>query len=255
MPLRHCLLGPVLASLLLALAACVTTTNAPERKVDLKKAEQTHVQAGLGYLRQQDKDSARRHFMKALELNPGSAGAYNGLALVYQLQEEQSQAEKQFRRAIDLDPDFSLARNNYAAFLFAQGRYAEAEQQLQQVVADYDYERRDIALMNLGRTQMQLEKFDEAITSLKQSLGINFRLPQSHLELADLYLRRKDFSLAKQRFDQFSRLARQTPRSLWLGIQIERQLGNKDREASLVLALKNLHPNSAEYEQYRQSIE
>ena len=254
MPLRHYIQGSIIA-LLFLLTGCITTTNAPERKIDLKKAEQTHVQAGLGYLRQKDKDSAQRHFLKALELNPNSAGAHNGLALVYQMEEDPAQAELHFSRAIAADPDFSLARNNYAAFLFTAKRYTEAEQQLLRVVSDYTYERRDIALMNLGRTQMELEKFDAAITTLKQSIAVNFRLAQSHLELADLYFQREEYSSAKQYYDQFARLTRQTPRSLWLGIRIEHMLGNKDREASLALALKNMHPKSDEYQLYKKNYE
>ncbi|MBR9911203.1 MAG: type IV pilus biogenesis/stability protein PilW [Gammaproteobacteria bacterium] len=244
-----------LSALLLAVSGCVTTSNSPERTVDLKKAEQTHVQAGMGYLRQRDKESARRHFLKAIDINSRSAGAHNGLALVYQFENNEELAEKHFTRALALEPGFSLARNNYAAFLHGLQRYPEAEKHLLQVVEDQSYERRDVALMNLGRTQLQLGKTDAAIKTLKQSLGINFRLSLAHIELADIYYARQDYVVAKHYFEQFSKLSRQTPRSLWLGIRLERHFGNKDKEASYALALKNLHPYSEEFLEYKKSIE
>lgn len=244
----------VLLCLLWPLAACVTTTDRPQARVDLKKAEQTHIQAGLGYLRRRDKDSARRHFLKALDLNPSSAGAHNGLALVYQTEEDWQRADLHFRRALQADAGFSLARNNYAAFLYARDRFEDAEQQLLRVVEDYQYERRDLAYMNLGKTQARLGKIDSAVQSLRQAVGINARLALAHLELASIYFEQAQFGQARRYLGRFASLSRHTPRSLWLGIRVERHFGDKNREASYVLALKNLHPNSDEYRQYQQSL-
>ncbi len=236
-------------------SACVTTTNRPEQIIDLKKAEATHVQAGLSYLRQQDRESARRHFYKALKMNAKSAGALNGLALVHQFEGNADEADQHFRKALSIESDFSLARNNYGAFLYQQKRYVEAEKQLAIVVKDYTYSRRTMALLNLGRTQLKLNKDAEAEQSFKQVLKINYRVPMAQLELADLYFKQKNYTNAKFYLDQFSSSAQATPRSLWIGIRIERIYGNKDKEASYALALKNLHPYSAEYLEYKKIAE
>ncbi|MGH1371262.1 MAG: type IV pilus biogenesis/stability protein PilW [Cellvibrionaceae bacterium] len=245
----------LLVALSWLVSACVTTTNRPEQVIDLKKAEATHIQAGLGYLRQQDKESARRHFYKALKLNSQSAGALNGLALVHQFEDDFEEADKFFRKALSIESDFSLARNNYGAFLYQQKRYSEAEKQLEIVAKDYTYSRRTMALLNLGRTQLKLNKDAEAEKSFKQVLKINYRVPMAQLELADLYFKQKNYTNAKFYLDQFGRSARPTPRSLWIGIRIERIYGNKDKEASYALALKNLHPYSAEYLEYKKTAE
>ncbi len=249
---QSCLL---VLGLCLTLAACVTTTNAPEQRIDLAKAEATHVQAGLNYLRQRDKESARRHFLKALKLNSKSAGANNGIALVHQMEEEYKLADQHYRKALSIEPDYALARNNYGVFLFRQGRYEEAEKHLSIVAKDFAYSRRAMALVNLGKTQLKLNKTAAAEKSFKQVLSINFRQPQAQLELADLYFQQQNYTNSKFYLDQFSKNSRQTPRSLWIGIRIERIFGNKDKEASYALALKNLHPYSQEYLEYKKSIE
>lgn len=245
--------GAVALTLLL-LAGCVTTSDSTAPKVDYAKAERTHVQAGFGYLRQEDREAARRHFQKALELNKRSAGAYHGLAYLHWGEDNLELAEADFRKALSLQPDFAQARNNYGSFLFSQQRYEEAEQQFRRVSQDFSYDGRQMALLNLGRTEVKLGKTDDAMRSFKQSLSINNRLADSHLELADLYFAARDYVTARQHLEQYNKLAGQNPRSLWLGIRIERIFGNKDKEASYALALKNLHPYSAEYLDYKNSV-
>jgi len=234
------------------MAACVTTTNGPDKGIDLKKAEETHIQLALNYLRKQEKELARHHLNKALALNSKAAGAYNGLALLYQMEQQPEEAEKNFRRALDADPSLSAARNNYSAFLFREKRYVEARKQLLVVAEDFNYARRDVALLNLARTELKLGNEDEAIVRLKQTLGLNYRVPMAHLELTDLYLQRKDYTFAKHHFDQYDKQVRQkNARSLLLGIRLEETFGNQDNIASYALALKNLYPYSAEYLEYK----
>ena len=242
------------AALVLVVSGCVTTTNAPEPKVDLEKAEKTHIEAGLGYLRQRNKESAERHFLKALEINRQSAGAHNGLAMVRQIEKDPKRAEVHFRKAISIDPEFSSARNNYAALLFRQDRFADAEAQLLKVVEDYTYERRAVALMNLGITQRKLGKQELALESLRQSVGVNLRIAPAHLELADMYYERGDLKSAQFYYQQYLKLSRQSARSLLLGIRLETALGNQNKVASYALALKNLHPDSDEYRQYQRGL-
>ncbi|WP_439133619.1 type IV pilus biogenesis/stability protein PilW [Pseudomaricurvus sp.] len=244
----------VTVALIVLLAGCVTTTNSTQPKPDLDQAEKTHIQAGLGYLRQGDKKSARRHFQKALKINKSSEGAYNGLAYLYWMEGNTELAEENFEKALAIDPEFSQARNNYGTFLYSQQRYKAAEEQFEKVSQDYSYDNRYVGLLNLGRTKVQLGKPDEAVTALKQVVGINNQVAAPYLELADIYFEKKDYTVARHYLEQYGKRARQTPRSLWLGIRIERIFGNKDKEASYALALKNLHPYSPEYLEYKKSI-
>ncbi len=246
-----------LTSLLLALflSACVTTTNSTQPQLDADKAEASHVAAGLAYLRNGDKEPAERHFLKALEYNKNSAGANNGLAIVYQMEEQWELAENHFKKALSSDADFSQARNNYGSFLYARERYQDAKEQLLIVSRDTQYEKRHAVLLNLGLVYLKLGEVDKAKTVLRQAVNIYYRLPAAHLELANIYYAERDFPKAKQYYDQFVKMSRQTPRSLWLGIRIARAFGNYDKLSSYEMALKNLYPYSQEYLEYKESIE
>lgn len=243
--------------LMLALVAgCVTDIDPIRPKVDLTKAQQAHVDAGFAYLRNRDKEGARRHFQKALEINANSASAYTGLALVHQEDNDARRADENFRRALALQPDNPRARLNYSSFLYQQKRYREAERHLLPLVDDVEYNRRDLALVSLGRTQLQLGDEDGAVKHLRQALGLNPRLPLANIALAKLFFDRNEYPTSKFYLDQYnaSKRGRPSAASLWLKIRLERIFGNKDQEASAVLALKNMYPYSDEYLQYQKTV-
>lgn len=246
----------LLLLLLVLVAGCVTDIEPIRPKVDPAKAEQAHVDAGFAYLRKRDKESARRHFQKAREINADSDGAYTGLALVYQYDNDMTRADQYFRRALTLQPRNAQARLNYSQFLYGQQRFHDAEKHLLLLVDDVEYNRRYLALVNLGRTQLQLGNEDSAVKHFRQALGLNPRLALANIELARIFFERKEYPTSKFYLDQYNSSKRGKPSaaSLLLKIQLERIFGNKDQEASAVLALKNMYPYSEEYLQYKKTL-
>lgn len=239
---------------LLSLSACVTTLPGDVSKANLENARQTYVQLGLGYLRGGDRDAARQNFKKALEIDKNSPGALDGMALLYQLEAMDKKAEEYFKKAIRADRDYSRGRNNYGSFLYEQGRYQEAYDQFERAAANLEYDSRPIALMNLGRTALKLGDVDRAESALKHALSLDPKVTTAMVELADIYFSRQNYAEAKKYIDMYGQSTRHSARTLWLGIRLERIFGNRDKEASYALALKNLHPYSQEYLQYKQSL-
>ncbi len=247
--------GIATALALVLLAGCVTTTSGGGNvKVDKDKALNTHIQLGLSYIRNRNLDLARHHFIKAFDINPNAEGAHNGRALLYQLEGEPALAEKHFKKALDIDPAFTQARNNYGSFLYQNKRYPEAYRAFELAAADLEYSRRAIALLSLGRTALKLNKLDKAEAAFSQALVLQPRLAPAMAELAEINFNKKAYADAKKYLEQYASISRQSPRTLWLGIRLERIFGNRDKEASYALALKNLHPYSKEYLEYQRLI-
>ena len=67
-------------------------------------------------------------------------------------------------------------------------------------------------------------------------------------QLANIQFNRGDALGAKNTL-QNALIASPNPESLWLGVKIERILGNKDNEASYAIQLRKLYPNSVETQQ------
>lgn len=246
------LLGLILSAWL---SGCVTTGLPQRQEIDIDKAVQTHVQLGLRYLQSGDnRDAARHHFNKALELGKKNPLAHHGLAMLYQADGEMAVAESHFKKALRYGDNFSMARTNYGAFLYQQERYREALEQFEKAASDLTYNRRSYALTNYGRTAARLDMVEEAEKAYTRALALDDDLPQALLELAELKFDAGAYAQAKHYLDRYSAKNRQIPQSLWLGIRIEKIFGNRDKERSYALALKNLYPYSAETLKYKQMM-
>lgn len=245
----------LIAALACLAAACVTRTEtvfteepAPE------KALERRVSLARQYIGEGNWEDAKRNLALAAEIDPDNAGVHEAFALVYQSTGEYELAEENFKRALRLDKDFSRARNNYAAFLFSRSRYREAEQQLQYVVADSLYEARPQAFVNLGLCRLQLFDPEGAEEAFARSLTMERNNPIALLELAILRYDAGDFDTADGYYTRYRGLLRQqSARGLWLGLRLARARGDLDAEGSYALALRNLYPDSPEYQAYRRS--
>ncbi len=239
-------------TLLSLLAACVTTeTGVFTADTSPDRAVESRVNLAMKYYQQNDLDSARRNLDAALEIDNRAPSVHNALALVFSREGDTKLAEKHFKRAISLDSAYAPARNNYAAYLYAQERYADAMKQLEIVANDELYEGRMLALGNLGRTALKLGDKDKAQAVFKRMLNIDSRNLLALLELAHLAYDDKKYELASALYDKYRTLApQQSARGLFLGLRLSEVLTDTDARASYVLALRNLYPESDEYQRF-----
>lgn len=233
------------------LSACVTTSTGPQKNIDKEKALETRIQLILSYIRQGNRDLARSSLNKAKAINSEDPRINNATALLFQLEGEPQMAEAEFKKAVRKKPDFASAYNNYGVFLLSKERYQEALQQFQNAADNLDYDRRDMAMTNLANTALKLGMEDKAKADFEQAIRLNPRSVSALVSLAEIEFEQKNYAKAKTYLDRAASLNNPTARALWLGIQLERVFGNKDKEASLALALKNLYPYSSEYLEYK----
>ena len=243
----------ILGWLVLLVSGCVTTTDDRSKaNVDKNKALELHIQLAEGYIQNQNRESTRHHLRKAFELDKDSAAATAAMARLYQLEGEPELAEEHYLLALRRDKSMTRARNQYALFLYRSKRYEDAYAQFETAAADLDYDERARILVNLGRCALKLGKNERAEQVFKHATVLNRQLASPFIELADLSFQQQDYANAKGYLNQYWALTRSTARSLLLGIRIERTFGNKDKEASYVLALRNMYPYSKEYLEYKQ---
>lgn len=237
--------------LLIALCAvasgCITTEEGglPDPAPDRERV-QAQLDLARGYLANRDWNRARGPLQKALEIDPRSSEAHVLQAVLYQAENEPALAERSLKRALSYEPANPIALNNYGTFLYERGRFAEAEVQLAKVAADTEYPRRAQSYENLGLVRRKLDDNQGALEALERAVELNSRQARAHLELADIRLQQGNLASAQTHFDYFRRLARQTARSLCLGMQLSAAAGDSDGIASYGLALANLFPDSAE---------
>lgn len=247
----------LLLIMVMGLTACVTVKEPGRPKVDKKEVLEANVNLGMGYLSEGQRDVALRAFTKALEIDSRSPKANQGMALIHQINGEFEMAEQRFRKALKSRSDESKSDIEYSfgRFLMERERYDEALEYFERASKDLTFSGRVNALFNLGLCAEKMGKKDRAQASYEHALNINSSFAPAAIELAHKMFEEGNYAEAKKYLDVFARNSRQSPRSLLLGIRIERIFGNEDKEASYALALKNLHPYSTEYLEYKKMLE
>lgn len=238
------------------LSACVTTTTGGFNTVPSpERAERDFIQLAVGYFDAGDMGAARRNVNNALAINSRSSDAYNVLALVLQREGDRDLARKNYERSLSLDSSNSRARNNYAAFLFELQEYERAYQQLVIVSNDTSYEGRALAFENLGLSALRTERPERAEHAFERALQLNRNAFRASLEMAQIRFERGEFAAAMDSYQQFVTSSQffnvlQTPRSLLLGIQLERRFDNDDEAARYAMQLESQYADSLQYQQY-----
>jgi type IV pilus assembly protein PilF len=234
------------AVLALLLAGCVTETTGVPEPASREARVQAQINLARGYLESDNPARARAPLERAIEIDPGSADALGLFAVFYQGQGEPKLAEDYYRRALRAEPRHARNLNNYAVLLVGQGRYRDALGPLETLVQDTAYRGRANAFESLGLARIQVGQPDKARAAFERALDINPELVTSHLELAALALADGDHASATRHYEIYRAKARQTARSLCVGIQLAAATGDADQRASYELALRNLYPESPE---------
>lgn len=246
------ILSPVaLLFSLLVVQGCVTTTNKPQ--INEESAHSTRIDLGMKYLQEGLRDNARYQFSKALKLKKNSAEAYQGIALVHQGNGELEPAKAAFQKALKYadNTNRSSIQVSYANYLIEVGKVEQACDLFETAAVDYDYKGRAEALYFAGKCAAKLGNSARHKSALEHALNLNPNFSAAVLDLAEIYFTSGEYAKSKQLLDRLETLAPPTARSLWLGIRIERIFGNRDKEASLALSLKNRFPYSKEYLEYK----
>lgn len=250
--LRFFLAVMLTTSLVVFAPGCASGTGGtPARTAEQQeKALSARIAAGIESIRMGDPERARRHLSKALEIAPKSGEAHNAMALLYAYERDDKREEEHYRKALRHNPKFSQARNNYAVLLFRQGRYPEAVRQLEKATEDTTYDQRSIAYLNLGRSYAKVGDLEKAAGALDRSLRLDSNQVEVFLELADVAFQRGRLAEAQQYMELFGARARQTSRSLWLGIRLGQALGNAELVAGYEMQLDSLFKGTPEHAQW-----
>ena len=208
------------------LFACATVQEQEREDKAKFGIADTNLRLGLGYLQQGRDEAALQKLKKAVDTMPEYAEAHSSIALAYIRMDKPEKAEAHYQQAVELKPDDGSIQNNYAVFLCGQGKYAEAEQHFLTAVNSRRYRTPAEALENLGVCMLQVPDLEKAETYLRKALQINPRLPGGLLQMARVSVEKKRMMSARAYLQRYQEVATLGPGGLWLGIQVEKALGD-----------------------------
>jgi type IV pilus assembly protein PilF len=222
--------------------------DSPERKrarVRLQLAA-TYYQAGKNTI-------ALDEVKRVMQTDPTFSDAYDLAGLIYQALEQPQLAEQHFRRAIALNPHDGSPMQNLGWLQCQQKHYVQADQSFNRALAVPGYPDRAKTLMVQGICQTRANNLARAEATLKRAYSLDLNNATTAYALADVLYRRGRYADAQPYIQRLNNNdSTVAPQSLWLGIKIERALGNRVAVQQLGNQLLQRFGDSHEASLYRQ---
>ena len=240
---------------LVLLCGCATTPEdgGLKTRATSNDVAETNLNLGIAYMQRGEYEKALEKLDRAYQADPKYYATHYAYGLLYQELGKPVQAEQHFKKALSLNPTDSATRNAYGQFLCLQGHYKKAEQLFNEAAQNPLYQTPEVPLANAGLCAVNNKDDAKAEHYFRRALEINPKIPLALLQMSRLSYNQGKFLSARGYLQRYQEVARHTPESLWLGIRIERELGDKNAVASYGLLLKNNFPDSDEAALYLES--
>ena len=220
----------------------VTDSDEP----DSRKRARLRLELATGYFNEGKTTVALDEIKQALSNDPNFADAYNLRGLIYMRLGDPRLAEDSFRRSIALNPRDANAAHNFGWMLCQQQRYPESYTYFKQALAVPLYGDQAKTLMAQGLCELADGQKDVAERSLAKAYELDAANPITGYNLANLLYQRGDFKRSQFYIRRLNNGEFANAESLWLGIKIERKLGDTIAMNQLGGQLKRRFPQSSE---------
>lgn len=242
-----------LAILLLA-SGCVSSTTGPAKsEADPKGAAELNYQLGARYYRNGNYELARERLLHSLELEPRNAVALSALALTYEQLDNVRLATEAYERAVQVAPRNFDVLNTYAVFLCRQGRYDEAVSHFDRAIDVPENDDVEVTLTNAGVCMAEKPDLARAEEYFREALNHKSSYGDALLRLSLIKKNQGEFLQARAFLQRY--LASNPPSAsiLYLGLEIEKELGDERARTEYANRILREYPRSAEARQVLES--
>jgi len=253
---------PLLAALLaLALAGCasmgpsgadpstapVTEFDEPEHRTRAR----LRMELASSYFEQGRTDIALDEIKQALAADATYAPAYVLRGLVFMQMNNVRLAEESFQRALQLTPRDPDTLHNYGWFQCQQGRHAQAIELFTRALASPVYGGQARTYLAKGVCQIRMGQLAEAEGSLSRSYELDPGNPIVAYNLSRLLFQRGEDTRAQFIIRRLNNSELANAETLWLGIKIERRMGNTVVVEQLAQQLGRRFAESSQWASYQ----
>jgi type IV pilus assembly protein PilF len=217
------------------------------------EAAKLNMQLGIDYYRQGNLQQAKEKLERSLEQDPRNATTHAAAGLLYDRLGDTNKAEEHFSRAVSLDPKNPDIRNNFAVFLCGHKKYERGEKQALEAISDPLYKTPEAAYLNAGFCARGSGDLKRAEQYFRRALAVQPRFAQALLEMIDVEYQAQNYLAARAFLERYMAVQAPGPAALWLGIRVERALGNKALAGDYARRLTSEFPSSDEAKEFLES--
>lgn len=211
---------------------------------DARRRARIRMELAVGYFEQGRTAVALDELKQVIAADPTFSDAYNLRGLIFMRLNDSAQAEESFKRAVSLNARDSSAIHNLGWLYCQQRRFAEAERSFDQALANPLYGDRPKTLMAKGLCQAQAGQPAEAEKSLSHAYELDAGNPIIGYNLASLLYQRGELQRSQFLIRRLNNSQLANAETLWLGVKVERSLGDRLAMGQLADQLKRRFPQS-----------
>lgn len=235
-------------------AGCMSSTTGTRKAFEPSAdAASQYYELGARYYKNGSYDLAKQRLKLALELDPKLATAHMMLALTYEQLDNMRLATEHYNESVRLAPNSYDTRNAYAIFLCRQQRFDEAMKQFDRALKVSDNESPELVMTNAGACMTQKPDYERAEKYFRDALQERPTHGEALLQLAALKRKTGDNLHARAFLQRYHERNKTSAATLYLGVQIEKALGDDRAATDYANQLLNEFPNSLEARQVREA--
>ena len=122
-----------------------------------------------------------------------------------------------------------------------------------EAAADPLYKTPEVAYMNAGNCARDGGNLKAAEEYFRHALAVRPRFGEALFQMADIEYLQTEYMSARGFLQRYLEVGRTSPATLWLGVRIERGLGNKAQAQHYAQRLKAEYPSAAQTKELLES--
>ena len=222
------------------------TADSTTGDTDARRRARIRLELAANYLQMGQANVALEEVRQALVTDPGYADAYHLRGLVYMALADLALADDSLKRAQAMRPADPDIMHNYGWLLCQRQQYDQAQQQFERALSVPTYAARSKTLMSQGLCYQKAGRVAEAEKALLRAYETDAGNPVVGYHLASILLargeaRRAQFYIRRVNNGEFA-----NAESLWLGVKVERALGDSVAMRQLGEQLHKRFPEAKE---------
>lgn len=213
-----------------------------------RERARVHTELAGAYYERGNMGVALEELRIALSADPTYSPAYNVLGLVHMDLKELEQAQQSFERGLRLTPNDPDINHNFGWFLCQTGREELSLRYFMAAIKNPLYALPQKSYAVAGSCAMKKGNLRDARDYFERALKLDPNFPMALLSLAQIRYGAGDLAEARRLVGRYNQIVEPTAESLWLGLRIDRRLGERAGEARQSTELRRRFPGSKEHE-------
>jgi type IV pilus assembly protein PilF len=173
--------------------------------------------------------------------------------MLYDRLGDTGKADSHYQRAISLEPDNPEIKNNYAVYQCQKKRFDRGEKLALEAATNPLYKTPEIGYLNAANCARGGGDLQRAEENYRRALAVKPRFSDALYQMAELEYQQKEYMSARAFLERYNEVGRTNPATLWLGVRIERSLGNKAQAQHYAQRLKSEYPSASQTQELLES--